>query len=329
MPDPAFAIRSYRRSVRTSFFLVLFLVLIGGVVRSTGAGLGCPDWPKCFGLWIPPTKISEIPIKFWDHPLSSQNGKIIFNPVKTWTEYLNRLLGVVIGFAILIQAVLSVLVGRSRRSKFFSLISLLLVLFQGWLGARVVSTDLRPLVISLHLFVALLIALSLQSALFFAHDNRHSGTPFSASRLLKPLLIFTSVFLLIQFLLGTEVRSQVDGLFREFDFGSRHLYTERLDWKFPVHRTFSLLVMLFLVLQFRFASRQLPVSQIWCAGLPLLLSVFLILSGVILVYLGFPAFVQPFHLLFGFSVICAQFWLCLRLFFQLPFPVIASEGSTE
>ncbi len=53
--------------------------------------MGCPDWPKCFGLWIPPTSISEIPVKFWDHPLSSANGKIIFNPVKTWTEYLNRL----------------------------------------------------------------------------------------------------------------------------------------------------------------------------------------------------------------------------------------------
>ena len=317
MPDSVISLRTYRRSVRTSFFLVLFLVLIGGVVRSTGAGLGCPDWPKCFGLWIPPTSISEIPVKFWDHPLSSANGKIIFNPVKTWTEYLNRLLGVLIGFAILIQAVLSLFAVKNGRSRFFSFLSLLLVIFQGWLGARVVSTDLKPLVISLHLLVALLIGLSLLAALFYSTDNPRRDSPYISSRFLKPLVFGTSFFLLIQFFLGTEVRSQVDVLFREFDFGLREAYADKLDWKLPVHRSFSLLIMLFLFLQFRLAGKQLSLDEIWCAGLPPVIVVLLVLSGITLVYLGFPAFVQPFHLLFGFSIICAQFWLCLHLFFRV------------
>jgi cytochrome c oxidase assembly protein subunit 15 len=301
--------------------LVLFLVLIGGVVRSTGAGMGCPDWPKCFGLWIPPTSISEIPVKFWDHPLSSANGKIIFNPIKTWTEYLNRLLGVLIGFSILIQAAISLFAVKNGRSKFFSLLSLLLVVFQGWLGARVVSTDLKPFVISLHLLVALLIGLSLLAALFYSEDKFKLSSPYTSSRFLKPLVFGTSFFLLIQFFLGTEVRSQVDVLFREFDFGSRDVYTDRLDWKLPVHRSFSLLIMVFLFLQFRFAGKQLSLDEIWCAGLPLGIVVLLVLSGVSLVYLRFPAFVQPFHLLFGFSVICSQFWLCMHLFFRSKVPV--------
>ena len=78
--------------------------------------MGCPDWPRCFGLWIPPVSISEIPAEFWNHPLSSENGKVIFNPVKTWTEYLNRLLGVLIGFSILVQAVASLFLrGKKER----------------------------------------------------------------------------------------------------------------------------------------------------------------------------------------------------------------------
>ena len=293
--------------------MVLFLVLIGGVVRSTGAGLGCPDWPKCFGLWIPPTTISEIPLQFWDHPLSSENGKVVFNPVKTWTEYLNRLLGVIIGFAILLQAVLSLPRNRAGRARIFSLVSLVLVLFQGWLGARVVSSDLRPFVISLHLFIALLIALSLLLALYFSSPVKESFfSPFPARRFSMILLFLYSFMLLVQFFLGTEVRSQVDVLFRQFDFASRELYADRLDLKFILHRSFSLLTLLALFLQFRVLSQRFKVEKMWLTMLPIGLVFLLLFSGVILIYLGFPAFAQPFHLLFGFSVICAQFWLCLH-----------------
>src|SRR4029453_2067836 len=40
------------------------LILVGGLVRASGAGLGCPDWPKCFGLWIPPASAAELPPEF-------------------------------------------------------------------------------------------------------------------------------------------------------------------------------------------------------------------------------------------------------------------------
>lgn len=314
MPDNPSLNRFYRRSVRTSFFLVLFLVLIGGVVRSTGAGLGCPDWPKCFGLWIPPTSITEIPVQFWDHPLSSENGKVIFNPVKTWTEYLNRLLGVIIGFAILVQAVLAFFQNRGLKPRMFSVISLVLVLFQGWLGSRVVSSDLRPLIISFHLLVALLIALFLLLALYYSSERGPVFGPYKEKKYSRLLLAVVSFLLLIQFFLGTEVRSQVDALFRQFDYGSREGYVQQLDWKFILHRSVSILTLLALVLQFWFLARRLRVEKIWLTLLPLTLVVFLLLSGIILIYLGFPAFAQPFHLLFGFSVVCAQFWLCLHYF---------------
>ena len=88
------ASRRFRRLALNTLITLYLLIVAGGVVRSTGAGMGCPDWPKCFGRWVPPTEISELPHDYKQIYGAKLKGEIEFNPVKTWTEYVNRLLGI-------------------------------------------------------------------------------------------------------------------------------------------------------------------------------------------------------------------------------------------
>ena len=91
----------FRKVAIGTVITVYLLILAGGIVRSTGSGMGCPDWPKCFGSWVPPTNVSQLPADYQAIYGSKLKGEVVFNVYKTWTEYINRLLGVLTGFLIL------------------------------------------------------------------------------------------------------------------------------------------------------------------------------------------------------------------------------------
>jgi cytochrome c oxidase assembly protein subunit 15 len=181
-----------------------FLILVGGLVRASGAGLGCPDWPRCFGSWIPPASAADLPPGFE----ASQ-----FNPVLMWTEYLNRVLGVTVGILIFATFV-SAWRHHRRTAKIFwpTLAALLLVGFQGWLGGVVVQQELAAWLVTIHMVVALVIVSLLLYSTVYAFFAQGAATRLhgeSRRPLARTALVLIAITLL-QVILGTQVREGID-----------------------------------------------------------------------------------------------------------------------
>ena len=124
------------QSAVVSTILSYLLIFVGGLVRVSGSGMGCPDWPRCFGRWIPPTNIDQIP---------SYMDTTSFNIVLAWIEYSNRSLGVLVGFSIIVLNIIAIYYFRKEMKLFLSsILSLILVAANGGLGAIVVSSILNP-----------------------------------------------------------------------------------------------------------------------------------------------------------------------------------------
>ena len=126
-----------------------FVIFAGGLVRVAGAGLGCPDWPRCFGRWIPPTDVSQIPAGI--DPAS-------FNFTLAWIEYANRLGGVIFGLILIYQSIYVLRHFRhDRQILWTTLFATVLTGVQGWLGGYVVASELKPIIVSVHMALALVI----------------------------------------------------------------------------------------------------------------------------------------------------------------------------
>lgn len=178
------------------------LILVGGLVRASGAGLGCPDWPRCFGSWIPPASADQLPADF---------DPAQFNATLMWTEYLNRLLGVIVGlliFATLVSAWRHH--RRSPRIMWTTLAAFLLVGFQGWLGGVVVEHELAPWIVTVHLIVALIIVSLLLYATVYAFFVSAPPNPRDVRGTLAWSTLILMIVTLGQVALGAQVRGRID-----------------------------------------------------------------------------------------------------------------------
>src|SRR5688500_13566798 len=122
----------------------IFLVILSGrVVRTTQSGMSCPDWPKCFGRWIPPTSEDQLPANYKEL-YAFKYIDTSFNPYHTWIEYLNRLLGALLGLLLMVQFFWSFIYRKTNRTIIWLCLALLLLTgFQGWLGSKVVEANLE------------------------------------------------------------------------------------------------------------------------------------------------------------------------------------------
>jgi cytochrome c oxidase assembly protein subunit 15 len=285
---------------RYTFFIVIFVflvVLAGGIVRTTQSGMGCPDWPKCFGMWIPPINESQLPVDFEKY-LSKQDIDHTFNVYHTWVEYINRLLGALLGLFIVIHLIWSV---RMRNSLSLSVVSLsflmfLLVGFTGWLGKVVVDNNLSVFKVTLHMLSAL--ALAVLPLLILRNRNY-----FSLKRGEYPavLLLLFGILLLLQLYLGTVVREEIDLVSKNLNYSVREEWISYLSDVFIFHRSFSWIILIFSCYLFwRSGFGRLE-------GILLALILILVIIGILFVYSAFPAYLQPIHLLVSLVLISISF----------------------
>lgn len=297
---------------------VYLLILIGGIVRSTGAGMGCPDWPKCFGAWVPPTDISQLPANYQEIYGAKLKGEIEFNPVKTWIEYVNRLFGAFTG--ILIFGTLLASIPYLKRGApylfYLSLSAFLLVGFQGWLGSKVVSSELHPVMVTLHMLLAIVIVFILLVALTGVYRGRWLVSEVKVdSGALSWVLISVLLLSVIQITLGTQVREAMDVAMAHLGYERRDDWIDELGVGFYVHRTFSIVVLALNVYLFRLIKGlfgEQHVSYQFARWILIILAVE-IATGVLMAYFGVPPFSQPVHLTLGVILIGLQFVLYLNV----------------
>lgn len=332
------ATRGYYKLCLSTLVAVYFLIAVGGVVRSTGSGMGCPDWPKCFGSWVPPTSVQELPadykevysefrhkknIKFARYltfiGMQDTANKLVtdegireeadFNATKTWVEYVNRLIGVAIGLLIIALFWRSIKLRKAHPPIFIlSLLTLIAVIIQGWFGSIVVSTNLTTWTITIHMFLALIIVAILFYLLKISNPDPQKSA-ISGPAILRNVLLGCMIVLLIQIFLGTKVREMIDLLSSASI--PRSQWIEKAGFSFLVHRSFSWLVLglhlalLYLLRKTR-GNKTLPLALI-------ILILGTLLTGTGMAYFGVPPFLQPVHLVLA----TITFGLQLHAYFNL------------
>jgi len=287
-----FFMRTTRRWVLATFILCFLVIIAGGVVRTTQSGMGCPDWPKCFGKWIPPTNASELPADFEKY-LSKQDIDHTFNAYHTWIEYFNRLLGTLLGLFAIIQTWLLFFKRRSERRAYrLSLAFLVFVILTGLFGAMVVRLNLAHLSISVHLLFAIALV-QIQLALLLSLNSKLFSLTVD-ERVRKMVLLFL-ILLFCQSVLGTMVRMYVDDVSKSLRYDQRENWLANDPLAFLIHRSFSWLVLaaaLFMAWYYR--NIQAIKNKLFVLAAIIILSMF---TGIVLFYTGMPAVAQPLHLL--------------------------------
>lgn len=325
--------------------LLYLVILAGSVVRATGSGMGCPDWPRCFGLLIPPTDAAEIQFQpqheysggmliiandtLWTAKESFTSGTTFdhanwtkytkhdyatFNAAQTWTEYINRLCGALSGLASLI--LLWYAFKRRKTDKlslWLVILHLFVIGFVAWLGKVVVDSNLKPATITLHMLCALIMVFLMIYVRYRAGHLAGAFAQVNINSRMKKLLVFSLLFTLAQIMLGTQVRQQVDQLIKTSADASRESWIDLLTSQYTVHFSMAMVLTLLNIFIWFRLRKQFDVPQAKRLLHASLLIVFATYgAGVIMHRFGIPAMVQPVHLFCAMVLAGVQFALILR-----------------
>ena len=327
----------------TTIILLFVLILAGGVVRSTGSGMGCPDWPKCFGRYIPPTSSADLPKDYKQTYIEGREKKNLrfaktldvfgfsdlatrlredksilvpeeFNAAKTWTEYINRLITVVLGIPLFLTAVFSFNYWKTNKTiTILSVSNLIVVGFQGWLGSIVVSSNLVAWIVTVHMLLALII-------LALAITTYHLAKVYGKPKLKITPIIYVVTFLALiisiaQIIWGTEVREKIDEVSARLS-GYRDGWVNSAGQIFLQHRDVAILVLfanvaLYALIRRHFSRHSIQQQLMSFTFLIIMLQ---IVTGILLSYLALPPAAQTIHIVLASLMFGAQYYLLLNLY---------------
>lgn len=304
---------------------IIVLVLVGATVRVTGSGLGCPDWPFCWGCVIPPTHVDQIDVDKIDiskfkrqakrrgidpETITKETVLASFNPVQTWIEFVNRLTSLPLGLSTLVLALSSFRAKRHRGwvigLSWFCLID---VLVNAVMGAIVVRSGLQPGIITLHMALAFLLIAVLVTVIWLTRKpTPEDSTPIECAKriLIASLIFFACLF--CEGLMGSQLREQTDELAHAaanataYTESSPEAGPDRAAWIgeldstliYKVHRSFSwtLLITSGLVL---FWTQKYSAVRLTEPKVIFALVILMMLMGIVMAHVAIFQIIQVLH----------------------------------
>ena len=314
-----------------SIFFIFLLFVIGGLVRSTGSGMGCPDWPKCFGEYVPPTSERELPVNYEDfftnqrvqkterfvsllkkigltdkaaeiENNTSLNESHQFNVLKAYVEYINRLWGAVTGIIVFACFLLSIPYLRNNKKVFiFTTLGFIFVFLNALLGAVVVNSNLIGGIVTAHFIAAF-------ASICFFIIARHFAQPFPSSNLTsgqKRMTCMLMILIATQVILGAELRELYDVLNNVLNFADK---TSALAPTFQYHGLLGLLTSTLAIYQLiSISNTYKSIKYIkWVA----ILAVAQLGFGPMALLPETAAISKLFHISFGAAIFVLQFYIC-------------------
>ena len=187
--------KSFRTALRILLGATIGLVVIGVIVRATDSGMGCPDWPLCYGQIIPPT---------------TDSGDVI--AYKAWLEWIHRAIAAVIGLIVLAVVTLALRNLKDRRSLQGASIALLgLVLFQAWLGRQTVLESNSGASVTAHLASAMaFVGLQVWVLARSGYAETLGGIRRASGSVVAPIVAAGAIYALLLF--GSNVTGTDTGL---------------------------------------------------------------------------------------------------------------------
>lgn len=327
--------------------VTLLLILAGGIVRSTGSGMGCPDWPKCFDQYIPPTHASQLAANYKDKYVAERVAKNerfaktlekmgkahladsirhdesilqpeTFNVAKTWTEYLNRLMGAITGFFLVGLLVYSFTYRKTAtRILVLSILNVIIVGFQAWLGSIVVSTNLMPWIVTVHMLLALVILAILVYTYNYAKQLHEQQLVIMSNITWLKILTLASVALsTVQVVLGTEVREAIDAISKAMMYNDRASWVGKVGEVFSYHRDVAILVLILNVVIYKIVKDKFngkATALLVGNGIAIVL-IIQIVTGLLLSNFALPPYAQALHILFSTALFTLQYYLYLLVY---------------